>query len=360
MAADFYILSARSIDRSPAYCGIIEFEDIIVECLGAKLLTAENAGYSWLNNQQHEKILLVPAMEVNQTIRLLNTFDQHLKKFDRIYSYIFEPILAQEEILKPEWRKKFSNYYKTIRKLDGIFVPMSHAVKEFEQAFNIPTTFVPFACDALRFGGADHDKFIDVNGYGRQDANVSKLLSENINHADSKRVYYHTDNINISQVNDYYAYRRYFWKMLRKSKVSLAFDPFAPAFNKRFRFSFVALRWFESITAGCVVVGKKPKCEEMEELFPWENSTIELPENTGDILDFILDLLSNENNLLAISQRNYINALSRHDWRHRLIDMLNVIGILPPEILINQVATLKAKKDSQMMPSNPVTMLFGT
>jgi hypothetical protein len=360
MAADFYILSARNIDRSPAYCGVIEFENVAVECLGATLLTAESAGSLCWNNQQCQKILLVPAMGVNQVIRLLNIFERHLKKFDRIYSYIFEPILAQEEMCKPEWRKTFSNYYNTIRKLDGIFVPMSNAVRELEQVFNVPTAFVPFACDTLRFGGADSDKFIDVNGYGRQDSGVSKVLSETINHLDSKMVYYHTDNINISHINDFYAYRRFFWKMLRKSKIALAFDPFSPAFSKRFRFSFIALRWFENITAGCVVVGKKPKCEEMEALFPWEDSAIELPENPNDVVDFILDLLGNESNLKAIGHQNYIQALSNHDWRHRLIDMLNVMGILPPEMLVNQIASLNAKRDALMMPINPVTMLYGT
>jgi hypothetical protein len=87
----------------------------------------------------------------------------------------------------------------------------------------------------------------------------------------------------------------------------------------------VPQRLFESVAAGCVIIGKRPTCHEMSELFDWPDAFIELHDEPEEMANFIEDMPNNYD-LETIGRRNYDECLSRHDWRLRIDDMLKIIN----------------------------------
>lgn len=317
MTTKFYTLSQRDTKKSPAQCCVIEFEDVIIEHLNAELI---KPGYG-VDKSQEQRILFVPGLsiyDVDQSLRSVKT-----ESFDQVYAYIFDAFALAQDFKKPNWRKALSSHYRTIRKIDRLFVPFQRSVVDFERLYQIPVSYMPLGVDAKKYGGYDAHKIIDVNGYGRQYGSLDKILSERFNQRDSNRIYHHTGHQHTPIIHDVYAHRRLFWQQLRKSKIALAFDPLYADLNNRFPFSFVGQRWIESAAAGCVIVGKRPVCAEMDDLFDWENSTIELPDNANDMADFI-DSMLNDSSIETIGRENAHQCLSRHDWRLRVDDILKM------------------------------------
>lgn len=343
---DLYVLSLRDRISSPAYSCVVEFEDVFIKSTGASLVTPKTIHELKFNRDLKAvgtgRALFVVGISISTIVSGLEFALKYLDDFDGIYAYVFDSILNDFEINKSKLRKTLSRYYRIIKKIDRIFVPMTLAVKEFEECFSVPVSFVPLASNVLDYGGFFEKKFIDVNGYGRQDIKCSNSLSETFNDYGSDKVYYHTDHMSICNLNDFYAHRRFFWKMLRGSKIALAFDPVFANNDSRFRFSFVGQRWFESAAAGCVIVGKRPTCPEMAELFSWENATIEIPDNENPVF-FIENLLGQHNELSLIGEKNYINSLKGNDWRHRLCDIFSLINVEIMPSLESDLELLKSK-----------------
>jgi Glycosyl transferases group 1 len=315
----FYVLSLRDIKKSPAFCCAVEFEDVIIESLGAELIKPGHI----VEKSTYPRTLFVVGISIYDIDQAIRSIKQD--EFDQICAYIFDAFALPAEFKRPNWHKAISSHHRTIRKITHLFVPFRQSVAEFERLYQIPVSYIPLGVDAVKHGGYDENKIIDVNGYGRQPATLESLLSERFNVRGSNRIYHHTNHAHTPIIHDVYTHRRLFWQQLRRSKIALAFDPLHTNYkNGKFTFSFIGQRWFESAAAGCVIVGKRPTCNEFDELFGWEHSTIELPDSVSDMADTI-NFLLNEWDLETIGRRNNAECLSRHDWRFRIDDMLKII-----------------------------------
>ncbi len=60
-------------------------------------------------------------------------------------------------------------------------------------------------------------------------------------------------------------------------------------------------------------------------------------------IDFIRGYTPKQIRLENISRCNYFYAVKRHDWRYRLREMFEVIGLPLPECLHNELTALEAK-----------------
>jgi hypothetical protein len=71
----------------------------------------------------------------------------------------------------------------------------------------------------------------------------------------------------------------------------------------------------------------------MNDLFFWEDATIEIPDSSQDIIPFIEALLADKERLAAAHQRNQEKARTHHDWRHRLKQIHDCLKLpLPPQL----------------------------
>lgn len=357
MASHFYVLSLREERPTHAYACVIEFEDVIVSSLNGLLVTTNNIqlianAVKPQHSLQTPKYLFVVGIAFVDVVQLLKNAKNYLDDFDGVYAYVFDSIIFESDLNKPKWKKSLSRYYKLAKKITRLFVPVQFSVIQFEQCFGISVSYLPLASDVLQFGDASQHKFIEVNGYGRQDLACSSLLANAFNQRGTNQFYYHTDHTINATIADNYAHRRFFWQLLRASKIALAFDAMSANNDNRFRFSFVGQRWFESTAAGCVVVGRRPTCPEMDVLFPLKDSTIEIPRETKLILPFIEALLTDSTRLKEIGHNNYYHALKKNDWRHRLLEMLNMLDIPPSQQLLNEISMLDSKASTARLIKN--------
>lgn len=133
-----------------------------------------------------------------------------------------------------------------------------------------------------------------------------------------------------------------FWQLLRRSRVSVAFDHFF-ANEGSAQISYVGPRRFEALAAGTVVLGKAPPSADRALLLDWPDAAIDLSDDPAAATDELVALLEDEPRLAAASRRNIVEMARRHDWSHRLAEMLRVEGLGLPDRLVAHIGTLEAR-----------------
>jgi hypothetical protein len=134
-------------------------------------------------------------------------------------------------------------------------------------------------------------------------------------------IFHHTDHMSVDRIHDKLLHRRHFWKLAQSSQIALAYDAKLTS-PHRVPISIVGQRYFESLAAGCVIAGKRPVTEEADELLTWPQSTIDLPDDPGEAIGALRDLVADPRLQAAIRERNVEEVRARHDWRHRIPRML--------------------------------------
>lgn len=352
----FFVLSERCRSRGAAQSCVNEFEDVIVHSLKAKLISPDNANGKPVDinsfDSDGERIVFVICISAYPAYQLLSCVKDWRKKFDKVIVYIFD---AYPMSMEMGWlRKTLSRSVRALSEVDHIFVALGGGVELFERDFRAPVSFLPLAADVSKFGSGEAGRCISVNGYGRQHLIHSKMLSEHFNDTRNHGVYFHTNHTEIGQVYDYVAHRKQFWKLLSKSSIAMAYDPMAVnrSGENAFTFSFVGQRWFESLAAGCLVVGKRPTCPEAKDYLDWDDATVELPNDDGAVVQFLENILSDTNRLESAHKRNYMNSLLKNDWRHRLAKIFIRLNLDVPQELQKEIEdmTIRAndiQQDSQ-------------
>ncbi len=262
----------------------------------------------------------------------------------------------------PGWRERFDlalgyvfdawgDYTDHLAAFDRIFVPLPDAMEQWQQRSSVKTTLIPFGVDAHEEGGGDADRPIDLISYGRIPRQFHQAFSQRWNRSSSRVLFLRTAPRNVEIYPDRpYAQRDdhadvgALYQLLRRSKASLCFDTAYPGMRK-FPYSFVTLRWFDAFATGCAVVGKRPTTPEAERLLPWQESTIEIPDNPSAAVEMLEAFFADSARLERIRLRNYYEALTRHDWRMRVRDMLQSVGMALPARLVSHLDQLEERAD---------------
>ena len=118
----------------------------------------------------------------------------------------------------------------------------------------------------------------------------------------------------------------------------------SPASNVRFNGRGpLTARWVHAWTAGCTVIGTRPRGRGVDRLVDWPESTLELPGNPDDQIPFILEVLADRDGLKRRRHRNVAEALRRHDTRHRLASLFDRLGLTRPDRLNSTLASIESK-----------------
>ena len=221
--------------------------------------------------------------------------------------------------------------------VDNVFSIVEESAEDMQGFVPGKSVFLPLGVDALGYATKAHKKTIDVFSYGRGDARYHCALEAELGEQSNEFLYIHT-TMTSPFLTSMREHRRMNWKTLQRSKLSFCFEGSAvPRFQGR---SPILYRWLECIAAGVTIVGTRPKCAAMNNLFGWEDSTIEVPEAPIDFPVFIKELLSDEVRLNASSKANRYHALTKHDWRYRIQEILLIADMQMPKVLENGLASL--------------------
>lgn len=341
MKANYQVVTLRHQSATPAECCAVEFENVICKLLSADLVCITEGR---VRKKDHLNVGFFICISMSQLYKNLNDYLKIQKTLDHCILYVFDSWDSDRFSI----RKKSKLYgYLQGKNLslesmfDTICIPFKNIKPSLEKSFKGTVLHVPIGVDTSLSNGFNNNRNIDVFAYGRQPKQLLDAMSKLLNRPSSNSLMYHTNHMGISRINDYIAHRRMFWSMAQNSKIALAFDAYYLN-NSRFNFSFVGQRWFESMASGCVILGKRPSSVEMDELFPWENSTIDIDsENIEDSVGKIMLFLKDSELTTHIGLKNAIEVRRRHDWCHRLYDILKSIDCDVPICLEDECSSRK-------------------
>lgn len=329
----FLVISGRRIHTGFADSCAVDFEDSLIDGLGADIVMAGDTGA-----RPAESYDLVFAVAVNfrGLAEILRSTPLPARKL--LVAYVFGGYGSQtRRSANPLKRLVRAHRFQIFQNLDRLYVGIRDDVDQIAADLGVPVTYLPMAANVLSVSARPfrsiQDRPISVAAFGRQHSETVDAIADRFNNANSKYLFYNTNFVNGGTLRDRERYRAMFWQILRKSQISLCFDHFYAPGKSVPEHSYVGPRWFESLAAGTVVAGAAPATEDSAELLDWQGATIDLPANPRRAVEALEDLLADTSSLRESSLRNISEMRKRHDWRYRIRDILSTEGVDIPDRL---------------------------
>ncbi|CAA2141803.1 glycosyltransferase [Hyphomicrobium sp. ghe19] len=351
------LLSQRRIARLAAYCLTYEFEDI----------------WSAVTDAQRIDVTDLPALEFSRRAYKLGRLasgspglarqlapyprgkvmlEQDYDLFFPVFSHSYE-LYALASI--PNWRQHCRKaacfiaevwsdmlpeyLFELLSDFDHIFIGHFNAVEKVARISGRPCTYLPIASDVLRFTPAslDQPRPIDVCNIGRRSPITHQALLDD---AERRQSFYYYDTVAASgsdlkdrtfRVDVAAEHRRMLSAILKRSRYFLAHRGYVNRPQFTLGREEVSARFYEGAAAGTVLIGDAPRSEEFKRQFDWPDAVIHAPFDAPDIADILAGLDRDPERLLSIRQNNIKMAAARHDWLHRIMTVLDVLGLSPTE-----------------------------
>jgi hypothetical protein len=202
---------------------------------------------------------------------------------------------------------------------------------------------VPTATDALRFTPFPNvpDRSIDVYSMGRRWEGIHRALLRATSEQNLFYLYDSCRNMARADTFDHAQHRQLLASLVKRSKYFMVFPGKMDLLNETRGQVEIGYRYCEGAAAGAVMIGRAADCDAFRELFPWPDAVLEINPDGSDILQLISHLESEPEHVRAMSRRNAVDALLRHDWIHRWIQIFQIAGIEPSPGMTARVAHLE-------------------
>lgn len=309
------ILSHRARLRSPGMCCVVEMENVLMDEYDAIMIDPSGP---LPTGDQSNTIAIFTAISFKSISLYIDFFIALKQRGATVVIYIYDSWDAANFFYNRKRRLKSRLFpkLKISSFCDWLVVPFEQSVAEFSVEDRDRVFHLPLGVDSTLVDGLNEDRPLTVLAYGRQPDNILATFSDALNTPGTPFFMHHTDHMHVNSIHNYLTHRRHFWKLAEKSAVALAYDP-KETHSHRFPYSITSQRWFESLAAGCAVVGIRPKTPEANKLLNWPNATIETPPSAQETLSLVLDLANDTVRLREIRERNVANIRAHHDWRAR-------------------------------------------
>lgn len=330
---DGTVLLSRRNPPSAGWVAITEFEDLFESLCGARILCAEHrpirtfvgrtqgrvfGPFLRLNELKTREQLLFVVAHAPSDLRMIKALPNARKHFSKIAGYVIDSYFSD-------------GFEQSAKFYDHIFSTTEEGSELLHRRYGVSSSVLRQGFDCLRWGSAEADRSIDLIGFGRQPESYHRLFQSAFHTSESKVLYLHSP-IGTRTGANVYGERPMVLKLLQHSKISLAFHLLVEPVGERPREAgFVTSRWLESLSAGCLVVGKRPPGRMAEDMFPWPNALIDLPHDPSRAVEFITRLLSESKFISETRTRNVAEMLRRHDWRYRMRDIYQTLRLPLPD-----------------------------
>lgn len=259
---------------------------------------------------------------------MVNAIPDCRKKFEKIYGFVtdsyFQPGFVKETAL-----------------FDAITVTAHEDVDYPKARFGIPVYQLYQGADCLTWVPRIwKNREIDVMSFGRTPPNYHACFSQCFHPASSPNLYLHSPLGNISG-DSVHLERGMLFKLLHRTRISLAFHLYVEPQGDRPRSMMVTSRWLESLLSGCIVAGRRPVSRMSDDMLCWPDATIELSDDPQSAADELVALLSQNDSLEQQRRINIFQMLSLHDWRYRIKAFCQLMDLPIPEALHNDLARLQ-------------------
>lgn len=235
------------------------------------------------------------------------------------------------------WVERIPRIARSRTFVERIFIHDGELVDDWARLTGRPVTWIPVGSDALGLGSYSGDRPVDLLRFGRQppawnDDHDTAVAAARHGISFAGRPRFHQDP------EDGFAELQ---RNLSVAKVTLAFSNRVnrELYNHPTR-EFVSYRWVDAISAGAVVAGTLPRTMTAEKVL-WPEATIEVNPNDLDAgLSVIKDYARSWT--AEVPMRQYLGALKNLDWRWRLSQMAEEMGVDAP-LLDKEIGILQAR-----------------
>ncbi len=259
---------------------------------------------------------------------LINSIPGCRKKFDKIYGFVTDSYFK-------------TGFPKETALFDAITVTAHEDVEFPKSRFEIPVHQLYQGTDSLTWAPRESRlREIDIISFGRTPASYHNQFSQRFHSTESPYLYLHSPLGNITG-QSVHLERGMLFKLLHRTRISLAFHLFVEPQGNRPRSMMVTSRWLESLLSGCIVAGRRPVSRMADEMLFWPKATIELSENPKIASDELVTLLSHNDSLEEQRRTNIYQVVTHHDWRYRIDNFCRMMNLSKPQLLQDDLSRLQ-------------------
>lgn len=254
----------------------------------------------------------------------------------------------------PDCRRKFSRIYawvtdsyfqagfgRAAARYDAITVTAYEDVDFVRQKYGIAIHQLYQGADCLTWAPRQEAvREIDVIGFGRMPPSYQRQFSRMFHLPDSPHLYLHSPLGNLTGPSVHLE-RGMLFKLLHRSRISLAFHLYVEPQGDRPRSMMVTSRWLESLLSGCIVAGKRPTSRMAEDMLFWPGATVELADDPRQAGEELLDLLGRNDELRSQRRSNIRHMILHHDWRDRILTLCGLFRLPVPAALSDDLERLR-------------------
>ncbi len=335
------ILCAGYGNPHVGWAAIDELAELLAHYFKAELLSPRSVARPWALDFLHRHqesyqplphsggdVLIVVARGPGD-LGLINTIPDCRRKFRRIYAWVTDSYFH-------------AGFPRETAKYDGITVTAHEDVAFPHDKYGIPVYQLYQGADCLTWAPRrEAVREIDIMGLGRMPPSYHAQFVRMFHNANSPHLYLHSPIGNITGPS-IHAERGMLFKLLQRTRISLAFHLFVEPQANRPRSMMVTSRWLEFLLSGCIVAGKRPTSQMGKDILFWPGATVELDDDPVQAGEELLGLLVRNDELHAQRRSNTRHMILNHDWRDRIRTMCRLFDLPTPDALRDDLERLRA------------------
>ena len=334
------ILYAGLARPHAGWAAIDELAQLLAYYLDGQVLSPAVAPLSWVNALMRPHLVQYQPLQTDGgdvlivvcrgpgDLGMLDAIKDCRRRFHRIIGFVTDSYFH-------------AGYVRATALYDAITVTAHEDMAYPSSRFDIDVHQLHQGIDCLAWAPRTWmQREIDLIGFGRMPPRYQTCFAQRFHQPASPVLYLHSPLGNLSgpQVH---AERGMLFKLLQRSRVSLAFHLHVEPQGQRPRSMMVTSRWLESLLSGCIVAGKRPVSRMADDMLSWPGATVELADVPEQAAAELEQLLASNADLDAQRRTNVHQTVSRHDWRYRILTLCGLAGIPIPSALEADLARLR-------------------
>jgi hypothetical protein len=342
------IPTSRNLTRKAFQCGLYEAQDVMIH-LGAEMLGFEaTSRFKYAQPMQRKFLYWDPSGAIanfNPALipqRLGCEYDLFVvachSYWDLLYLNAIKDWRDKCKVkvcwiselwasLIPKYRR---HWLHLLKQFDHIFLSSHGSVAPLSEVIEKPCRWLSGGVDTLRFTPYPNPpaRVIDVYSVGRRQPRIHEALLDAVGR---RGIFYVHDTFQGAEAEpyDHRQHRDIYGNVAKRSRFFMVAPGKVNEQKETGGQVELGFRYFEGASAGAILIGQPPDCHGYRECFPWRDAVITIRTDGSDVMDVLNDLMAQPERMAAISKRNAVESLFRHDWLYRWKEILRVAGIQP-------------------------------
>lgn len=323
-----FILNQGRVNPFVGWLAIDEFSEMLSRYIGAPIISVKNSPKSRWDKlmMRHGEIsfegcsgdisgdILIVIARSSPDLSLIRALGDFRKRFKKIVAWVADSYFHE-------------GYSDIVKEYDCIAVTAHEDVDFLRCKYGVKAVCIYQGIDCYRVVSKySVSRSIDLIGFGRLPSSYLSAFKARFHNSENPYLFLHSP-IGSLVGQDISIEREMLFKLLQRSRISLAFHLFCEPEGNRPRSMMITSRWLESLAAGCLVVGKKPVSRMADDILHWKSPTIELSDDPVAATEEVQSILRRFSEFDEMRQEGVNQMLLSHDWRYRILNFAEIFEL---------------------------------